>query len=203
MTGFTLKLEFMTVDPSTLSIPSWPHVAFIGRSNVGKSSLINLLTPRQTIARTSASPGKTQTLNFYSSEELFYVVDMPGYGFAKVSRISREKWKSMTLSYLKRFSDRLHLFLLVDGRHPLQPADEEFWSQVVEIPAGKTVVLTKTDASRQSDISKSKQSIKDWMKTNQVDWPVLQTSSEKGTGRKELINHIVSTVQHTRERIRQ
>ncbi|NUQ81692.1 MAG: ribosome biogenesis GTP-binding protein YsxC [Bacteroidetes bacterium] len=191
----------MTVDPSSLSLASWPHVAFIGRSNVGKSSLINLLTTRQTIARTSASPGKTQTLNFYSSGEDFYIVDMPGYGFAKVSRSSREKWRTMTLSYLNQFADRLHLFLLVDGRHPLQPTDEEFWNQVTGVPAAKSVILTKTDASRQSDIAKCKQSVRDWMKDKHVEWPVFQTSSEKGTGRKELITHIITIVQNTRERI--
>ena len=105
-----------------------PEFAFIGRSNVGKSSLINMLVNRKALARTSNKPGKTQTLNYYLINEQWYLVDLPGYGFAKVSQTQREQWDTMLKEYIVG-SDKLYaVFMLIDSRIPLQQSDMDFYA---------------------------------------------------------------------------
>ena len=103
-----------------------PEYAFIGRSNVGKSSLINMLMNQQKLAKTSASPGKTQMINHFTINNEFYIVDLPGYGFAKVSQTSRRRWEQMIENYLRKRENLLHVFVLIDSRHSPQKLDIDF-----------------------------------------------------------------------------
>src|SRR6187431_446211 len=106
--------------------PSCPEFAFIGRSNVGKSSLINMLVSRKGLAKTSGTPGKTQLINHFIINDEWYLVDLPGYGFAKVSQNARNRWEQMIENYLRKRENLVNVFVLIDGRHPPQKIDIDF-----------------------------------------------------------------------------
>lgn len=168
-----------------------PEYAFIGRSNVGKSSLINMLTEQKKLAKTSGKPGKTQLINHFLINEEWYIVDLPGYGYAKVSKASREKFEKFISQYLTQREQLLNLFVLLDCRLEPQQIDLEFmnWCGEKEIPFA--MVFTKIDKLSSSALQKNMAKYK---KEMQKYWeelpPVFTTSSESGFGREKLLNYI-------------
>jgi GTP-binding protein len=164
-----------------------PEIAFAGRSNVGKSSLVNALTGRKTLARTSNTPGRTQQLNFFNLNQGCYLVDMPGYGYAKVSKSMRSDWDKLIRSYLK---GRVHLrcvFILVDARHGLKDSDHELMKMLDECAVSYRIVLTKADKSTKSERQALEAAITTRIKKNAAAFPeIMATSAWKGQGLGEL-----------------
>lgn len=176
-------------------LPNLPEFAFIGRSNVGKSSLINMLTQRKNLAKTSATPGKTQTINHFLINEKWYLVDLPGYGYASVSKTQKAGWSQMIDSYLRKRENLHCTFVLIDSRLEPQRIDIEFINWLGKEGIALALVLTKTDKITQAELSKSKKAIetrllKDWEELP----PIFITSAEKKKGRVELLGFIDSAM---------
>jgi GTP-binding protein len=166
-----------------------PEFAFIGRSNVGKSSLINSLIRRKDLARVSKEPGKTQSLNFYMVDQKWYIVDLPGYGYARTSLSNRDNWRKMIDYYLKNRQTLVTAFVLIDARHPLQKADSQFmeWCATQGVPF--CMIYTKADkmgpqALQQNLESIRKEMLKDWAEMPQE----FVTSAETGMGREDILD---------------
>lgn len=170
------KIELLPTDNK-------PEIAFIGRSNVGKSSLINALVERKGLAKTSSTPGKTQLLNYFVINEVFYLVDMPGYGYAKVSKDQRQDWGKVSEEYFKRRKELKLVVLLIDARHEGLANDIEVveWFSENNIPF--IVVLTKSDKVKQQDLAKHEKMLKQNVFTSKA---IFKTSSEAGRGIREL-----------------
>lgn len=168
-----------------------PEYAFIGRSNVGKSSLINMLTNRSKLAKTSSFPGKTQLINHFKINDNWFLVDLPGYGWAKVSKESREKWLKMIKAYLQNRKNLACVFLLIDARHEPQKSDLEFITLLGTLQIPFVLVFTKTD--KQSNF-KTQQTVDAYKKTLSETWEELPqmflTSSAEKNGRDEILNFI-------------
>ena len=128
--------------------PDKPEFAFIGRSNVGKSSLINMLMNQKNLAKTSAQPGKTQLINHFIINNNFYIVDLPGYGYAKVSQSSRRRWEQMIENYLRKRENLINVFVLIDSRHEPQKIDLEFVNQLGKWNVPFALVYTKADKEK-------------------------------------------------------
>jgi GTP-binding protein len=171
--------------------PDKPEYAFIGRSNVGKSSLINMLTNQTSLAKTSATPGKTQLINHFLINNSFYIVDLPGYGFAKVSQQQRSKWEKMIAGYLQKRRNLVTVFVLIDSRHEPQKIDLEFLVKLGKWGVPFNMVFTKADKSTQREVSKNVRSFIDAMR---LEWEFIPrsfvTSTVKFTGRKEILAYI-------------
>jgi GTP-binding protein len=171
--------------------PSLPEFAFIGRSNVGKSSLINMLTGKKNLAKTSATPGKTQLINHFLVNKNWYIADLPGYGFAKVSKESKAKWDRMIREYILKRENLLTVFVLIDSRLEPQKIDISFinWLGTKEIPIAlvftKADKLTKSKALNQTDVFK-KEMLKSWSALP----PLFISSAEKKIGREEILEFI-------------
>ena len=168
-----------------------PEFAFIGRSNVGKSSLINMITGKKKLAKTSSTPGKTQLINHFEINEDWYLVDLPGYGFAKASKKSRKSWEVFITEYLLHRESLMTTFVLIDARLPLQKIDLEFmnWCGGKRIPF--SLVFTKTDKLSSSALQKNltgfkKEILKFWDELP----PVFVTSSQSKFGREPLLHYI-------------
>lgn len=131
-----------------------PEIAFAGRSNVGKSSLINALTGRTAIARTSHTPGRTQQLNFFNLGGVFHLVDMPGYGYAKVSKTQKRDWDRLIRSYLRGRPNLRCVFMLIDARHGLKDTDREIMTMLDEAAVSYRIVLTKADKVKAAELEK-------------------------------------------------
>jgi len=179
-----------------------PEYAFIGRSNVGKSSLINMLCNNEKLAKTSASPGKTQLLNHFeiisdstdgkeTITSQWYLVDLPGYGFAKVSISSRRRWEQMIENYLRKRQNLTMVFVLIDSRHAPQKIDLEFLEQLKKWQIPLSLIFTKSDKENQRTVSKN---VKDFLDTMRKTWQFLPqhfvTSAVKKTGREKILNYI-------------
>jgi len=168
-----------------------PEYAFIGRSNVGKSSLINMLTGRKNLAKTSSSPGKTQTINYFIINDAWYLVDLPGYGFAKAARSQRQQWERMIESYIRKRENLICLFVLIDSRLSPQKNDLDFVNELGEWQIPFTIVFTKTDKNTQSETAGN---IKSFMEKMKSHWEFLpqyfQTSAVKKTGRIPILELI-------------
>lgn len=168
-----------------------PEYAFIGRSNVGKSSLINTLTNRLKLAKTSSFPGKTQLINHFLINDDWYLVDLPGYGWAKVSKESRETWRKMINFYLRNRPNLACVFVLIDSRLPPQKPDLEFMEQLGTMGVPFVLIFTKID--KQSKI-KTEANIALFMKTLKETWeepPMYMTSSSTTKeGREEILQFI-------------
>ncbi len=187
------KAEFVISCPTVFqcSKDTKPEYVFIGRSNVGKSSLINMLCQRKGLAKTSATPGKTQLINYFIVNNEWYLVDLPGYGYAKISKTQRAKLEQMISSYILQRPQLTNVFVLVDIRHEQQQIDREFvdWLGTSGIPF--CIVFTKAD---KLGAGKAKQNAEAWMQKLLDKWeetPVyFITSAEKKIGRDEVLDYI-------------
>jgi GTP-binding protein len=177
-----------------------PEFAFIGRSNVGKSSLINMLVEQKKLAKVSGTPGKTQTINHFIINQEWFLVDLPGYGYAKLSKEDRWNFGKMIESYLVNRQNLFCTFILIDSRLPLQNIDLDFinWMGKHELPIA--LVLTKTDKLKQSELGKSKFNIESaLLKSWEELPPVFITSSEKKSGRDKLLGFIGQAILNANE----
>jgi len=165
----------------------YPEVAFAGRSNVGKSSLLNALTNRKQLARTSNTPGRTRELNFFLLGEKLYLVDLPGYGYAKATKTEVERWSKLTRRYLQGRPSLQRIFLLIDSRHGVKENDHEMMTMLDEVAVTYQLVLTKTDKLKASEIEAVQASTLEAVGKHGAAYPsILTTSSEKGTGIDDL-----------------
>lgn len=187
------KAEFVisNTKPDNCPIPDRPEYAFIGRSNVGKSSLINMLTGHSKLAKTSGRPGKTQLINHFMINDSWYLVDLPGYGFAKASKSERKKWEEFIQRYLITRKNLVNTFVLIDSRLEPQKIDLEFmeWCGIKGIPF--SMVFTKIDKLSSSALQKNlaaykKEMLKLWEEMP----PVFTTSAESKFGQEKLLNYI-------------
>jgi GTP-binding protein len=164
-----------------------PEFAFIGRSNVGKSSLINMLTERKDLAKTSSKPGKTQTLNIFNCDDTFQICDLPGYGYAKVSKEKRFKFATMIKYYLRNRENLFCLFILIDLRIPPQSIDLEFINDCGADQIPIVLIGTKADKLKKTELENNHKAIIDALSQ---DWeeipPFIITSSETGLGKDEV-----------------
>ena len=194
---FSGRVDFLLSAPQLkfLPDPDVPEIAFCGRSNVGKSSLLNALTGRRAIARTSVTPGRTQELNFFEVGEptLFRLVDMPGYGFAKAPVAVVEKWRKLVRTYLRGRQVLARNLVLVDSRHGLKDVDREMMTMLDEAAVGYRVVLTKADKIKASELAKVVAATEAEARKHVAAYPhVHVTSSEKGMGIDELRAAVLS-----------
>lgn len=168
-----------------------PEYAFIGRSNVGKSSLINMLTDHSKLAKTSGRPGKTQLINHFIINEEWYLVDLPGYGWAQVSKESRNKWDKMVKDYM-RYRPNLYLvFVLVDSRLPPQKVDMEFINWMGEHQVPLAIVLTKTDKLSKNQVASNHAAIRRELKGYWAELPpMFRSSAVDKNGKEEILNYI-------------
>lgn len=168
-----------------------PEYAFIGRSNVGKSSLINMLTNRKQLAKTSSTPGKTITINHFLINENWYLVDLPGYGFAQRSKKDREAWKIMLDNYIKNRKNLVSMFVLVDSRIEPQKIDLEFINHLGELQMPFSIIFTKVDKIKESELQRNLQVYKDKLSEEWDEMPnIFITSSEKEVGKDDVLNYI-------------
>lgn len=165
------------------------EIAFAGRSNVGKSSLINVLMNRKSYARTSSQPGKTQTINFYNINERFYFVDLPGYGYAKVSTDTVKKWGKMIDNYLERSQVLRLVFLLVDIRHKPNQNDLQMYEWCVHYGFNPVVIATKSDKIKRSQLPKQIRQIKEALQVVEGT-PVIPFSALNRSGQDEIWEYI-------------
>ena len=157
-----------------------PEIAFAGRSNVGKSSLINALFNNKTIAKTSSTPGRTQQLNYFNLDNKIYIVDMPGYGFAKAPGNLVKQWQNLLLAYLQGRVNLKRVFLLIDSRHGIKKADEEIMELLDKAAVTYQIILTKTDKISQQELKKITETIsKELSKHAAAYVEIISTSSEK------------------------
>ncbi len=168
-----------------------PEYAFIGRSNVGKSSLINMLTNHSKLAKTSGKPGKTQLINHFIINDEWYLVDLPGYGWAQVSKKERSKWDKMVKDYLIYRSNLFLVFVLVDSRLPPQKIDLEFINWIGEQQIPLAIILTKTDKLSKNQVAKNQAGL---VKSLKAKWdevpPVFKSSSVDKNGKEDILNYI-------------
>ena len=191
-----MEIKSAKYDSSAISVDKCvatekPEFAFIGRSNVGKSSLINMLTGNQKLALTSSTPGKTILINHFLINGEWYLVDLPGYGYAKRSKRQQEQLSAMIRGYILRRSNMLNLFLLIDGNLTPQNIDLDFIEWLGENQIPFTIVFTKADKSRKGSFGKS---VKVFLDNLHEQWedlpPYYIVSSAKRIGRQELLNHM-------------
>jgi GTP-binding protein len=182
-----VNAEFIisAVSPAQYPLDALPEIALAGRSNVGKSSLINRMISRKNLARTSSQPGKTQTLNYYRINDLLYFVDLPGYGYAKVSKTKREEWGKFIEGYLTHRDELKLLIQLIDMRHPPSAQDIAMYEWAKHIGLTVCVVTTKADKISKSKWQKHAKIIKEDLGFDPRDTFVM-FSSETGKGRDEL-----------------
>lgn len=171
--------------------PNLPEYAFIGRSNVGKSSLINMLTNNKSLAKTSSKPGKTQTINHFLINKNWYLVDLPGYGFARTSKTNREKWRKMISDYLL-FRENLQLvFVLADARIEPQRIDIDFINNLGENGIPFAIIFTKTDKVSGSKAMSNMQKMKNILSETWEELPLMmQSSAVSGAGKENILNFI-------------
>lgn len=171
--------------------PTKPEYAFIGRSNVGKSSLINMLTNRKKLAKTSGTPGKTQLINHFEINEEWFLVDLPGYGYAKVSKKDRGKFKGINLNYLENRENLMCTFLLIDSRHPAQKVDMDFMEWLARKQVAFVIIFTKGDKLKPEELEEN---VTNYMKKMEEDWAFLPqhftSSSVSKLGQEEILNFI-------------
>ena len=178
--------------------PALPEFAFIGRSNVGKSSLINMLTGNRKLAMTSSTPGKTRVVNHFLINDRWYLVDLPGYGYAKLSQKGREDLRNIVRDYIFRSRELVTLFVLIDSRHDIGAADWDFLSDLGENGIPFSIIFTKCD--KLGPVALERQIARDQEKLLEM-WeelpPCFLSSSETGRGRDEILSYIESILSAT------
>jgi GTP-binding protein len=186
------KYIISSPDYTQCPAPDRPEYAFIGRSNVGKSSLINMIVDNHKLAKTSGTPGKTQLINHFiienTADESWYLVDLPGYGFAKASLSKRRQWSQMIENYLRKRENLVNVFVLIDSRHSPQKIDLEFINQLGEWQIPFILIFTKADKETQKEVSKN---VKSFLEALRKTWQFLPqhfvTSAVKKTGRTQIL----------------
>lgn len=191
-----MKAEYVISSPTVGRCPNTdaPEYAFIGRSNVGKSSLINMITNHKNLAKTSALPGKTLLINHFRIDDTWYIVDLPGYGYAKRSKTQRDKLDQMIRSYILGREQLACVFVLIDIRLEPQKIDREFIDWLGQSGIPFVIIFTKADKITGG---RAKGQARHWMKSLEDTWeelpPYFISSSERGTGREEILQFIAST----------
>ena len=190
------QVSLETVCGITSKLPDSPHpeVAFAGKSNVGKSSLINALMNRKSLARTSAQPGKTQTINYYNVNDAVYFVDLPGYGYAKASEEVKAKWGKMIEDYLHKSKQLKAVFLLIDIRHEPSGNDRIMYDWIVNQGYHPIIIATKLDKINRSQIQKQVKLIKTTLQV-EPDTVIIPFSAETKQGREEIYDIIDAIIE--------
>lgn len=181
----SVALETVCGITSKLPKTDKPEIAFAGKSNVGKSSLINGLMNRKSLARTSSQPGKTQTINYYNVNDAMYLVDLPGYGYAKVSVKEKEKWGKMVENYLRTSQQLAAVFLLVDIRHDPSANDKQMYEWIVYQGYEPMIIATKLDKLKRSQVPKHIKALREGLGLK-PGTPVLPYSALTKQGREEI-----------------
>lgn len=192
---FRKKCEFMLGVAKLEQLPDsdLPEVAFSGRSNVGKSSIINALFYQKKLAKTSNTPGRTQQLNYFMLDEKLYLVDLPGYGFAKAPESTVKNWQRLIMAYLQGRVNLKRVFLLIDSRHGIKKVDSDIMEMLDKAAVTYQIVLTKIDKISAKELSSITLKTKEEIKKHAAAYPkVLTTSSEKNIGIEELRAEIAS-----------
>jgi len=187
------KAVFVTSSSKYTQCPTtgMPEFAFIGRSNVGKSSLINFLCNQNSLCKTSSTPGKTQSINHFMVNETWYLVDLPGYGYAKVSKDKRETFKNFSNEYILKRETLYNVFVLIDSSIPPQMIDVEFVYWLGKNNIAFSLIFTKSDKAKQVDVEKNIEGFKYYMKENWAEFPpMFITSVKKKRGSEELLFYI-------------
>lgn len=193
-----VELETVCGVTSTLPENTLPEVAFAGKSNVGKSSLINALMMRKSLARTSAQPGKTQTINFYNINKEIYLVDLPGYGYAKASEKEREAWGQMIERYLNTSEKLRAVFLLVDIRHAPSANDKQMFEWMAYVGYDPIVIATKLDKIKRSQIDKQIKLIRQGLGADK-DSIIVPFSAETKQGRDIIWDFMDQVIENEEE----
>ncbi len=180
-----VSLEIVCGITSKVPDTAYPEVAFAGKSNVGKSSLINALMNRKALARTSAQPGKTQTINFYNINDAMYLVDLPGYGYAKASAEVKAKWGQMIERYLHTSKQLRAVFLLIDIRHDPSANDKLMYEWMLAQGFAPIIIATKLDKIKRSQVQKHLKAVREGLNV-QPDTMILPFSAETKQGRDEI-----------------
>lgn len=187
----TAEFVVSNTDVSKCPAGNLPEYAFIGRSNVGKSSLINLLTARKGLAMTSATPGKTMLINHFLINKNWYIVDLPGYGYAKRGQKGQEQIRTVIANYILRREQMTNLFVLIDCRHEPQPIDLDFMAWLGRHGIPFSIVFTKADKLTSSKLDKQ---VKAYLARLSQEWeelpPHFVSSADKGLGRTEILQYI-------------
>ena len=196
---FNQKINFELGVTSVEKLPEneIPEIAFFGRSNVGKSSLLNAITKKSKLAYTSKNPGRTQELNYFSissDETILNIVDMPGYGFAKASKDKIRKWNNLSKYYLKNRKNLRRVFLLIDSRRNIKPVDEEVMNVMDEFAISYQIVLTKIDKTK--DVDNQIKIVLNKVKKRRAIYPnVIATSSREKLGIEDVKSQIASLIE--------
>ncbi|MFO7869324.1 MAG: ribosome biogenesis GTP-binding protein YihA/YsxC [Bacteroidales bacterium] len=173
--------------------PDYPEFAFIGRSNVGKSSLINMLTNHNKLAKISGTPGKTQTINHFMINDAWYLVDLPGYGFAKLSKKARKNLEQIIYTYIQKRENLTCLFVLIDCRHKPQPIDIDFIRKLGEEQIPFAIVMTKSDKIKEDELAYNIELFQQKMYEDWEELPLFfYSSSVSKQGRDEILDYIES-----------
>jgi len=187
----TAQFVISNTEVAKCPAPKLPEYAFIGRSNVGKSSLINMLCDRKALAKTSGKPGKTQLINHFIINDNWYLVDLPGYGYAQVSKNKKEEWEEFIKEYIIKRKNLMCLMVLIDSRIPMQKIDLEFMNWLGENGIPFVIVFTKMDKLTKTKIKDNIEAYKTEMSSFWEELPTFfYTSAEKKEGRKELLDFI-------------
>lgn len=190
----SVNLETVCGITSTIPQNTKPEIAFAGKSNVGKSSLINALMNRKSYARTSAQPGKTQTINYYNINEELYFVDLPGYGYAKVSQEVKAKWGKMVENYLKRSKTLQAVFLLIDIRHEPSANDKQMYEWILSNGYHPIIIATKSDKINRSQLQKHIKMIRTGLEVEK-DTILIPFSAQSKQGREDIYRLIEELIQ--------
>ena len=186
---FARDVTFMlsVVKLASLPAPDMPEVCFAGRSNVGKSSLINALTNRKGLARASNTPGRTRELNYFNVSDRIRVVDLPGYGYARASKTDIARWTELTRAYLRGRAPLRRVFVLIDSRHGLKEGDREIMAMLDEAAVTYQIILTKVDKLKKGELEKVAKKVANKIKKRPAAFPqVISTSSVKKNGLDDL-----------------
>jgi len=186
---FAADWQFVAAASSDVSLPPMrgTEIAFAGRSNVGKSSLVNALTGRKALARTSRTPGRTQELIFFTGGSTLNVVDMPGYGYAAAAKSKVAAWTALIGAYLRGRANLARVYVLVDARHGLKPTDDPMFDELRQAAVSYQVILTKSDAIKASELAARITEVETALAKRPGAFPgVLTTSSHEGTGLEDL-----------------